>query len=534
MKRGPGPSTHSGLGDYGALAPGGKRAKSRVREGRSALESIAGSQEGAARLVNDIAGFDNRTTAEIRLAFDRLKKDETAYGREAKSVLLWPLRGLSLQQIRALGFGVGPDFWRNVKERDIRRPLADGRTGASGRAMHPKAAGIEEGWRKVSFPASGGGRVFYGTKNRAARMIRESVGGAVSLNTVTNHLPPGIKCAARPTDLCPICEELKSLRLGPGAPVESTCAMGRDAGALVPRSAKAAAVKVLERHEELAARLQRQCAEDMRNPPEDAIVAICDWSGNVVLRGHRSDAYEFFNASSIQLIGARVSFRGADGCPRQMYIHGYGKVNAPFAKTGDWCATAIGTLLAEAISVCGTPPKRHIIWLDTAQHFRNKCLLYEVPNALHRAGAASVQIRFHAEHHGKTPVDASFRRAKEWIRLYLDFAAVKALFVTVEQAIMDAYDAAAPAGEYRVLFLPGTGPAATSRQLRILEVRKLQALESSLPGGYTITYANGTSRRRATIPTDEVNRPGAGKDHVLATKQQKASYVSMVLKKFAP
>ena len=75
-----------------------------------------------------------------------------------------------------------------------------------------------------------------------------------------------------------------------------------------------------------------QCTEDTRIPPGDAVAATCDWSGGVILRGHRSDAYEFFNASSVQLLGARVSFRNSKGDAEQVYVRAYGKVApSPFS-----------------------------------------------------------------------------------------------------------------------------------------------------------------------------------------------------------
>ena len=86
-----------------------------------------------------------------------------------------------------------------------------------------------------SFPPIEGGRVFYGA----------NVGGPVSLNAVPYHVPPGTQSAARPPDLRRgACEELKSMRLGPGALAESARAKERDAGALVPHSAESAALKL--------------------------------------------------------------------------------------------------------------------------------------------------------------------------------------------------------------------------------------------------------------------------------------------------
>ena len=139
----------------------------------------------------------------------------------------------------------------------------------------------------------------------------------------------------------------------------------------------------------------------------------------------------------------------------------------------------------------------------------------------------------HAEHHGKTPLDASFRRAKEWVKLYLDFASVKSLSVTVEDAIRSAYAAAATAKEYHVLFLPGALPSRPPRQLRISDVRKIQKIEARRDGSYAITNADGAKSTRWAILTESAKTTQENKNHVLHTKQQKPSYVGMIQKKFA-
>ena len=268
----------------------------------------------------------------MRRAFVGLKNIKSKWARETKTALLYPLRDLSLREINALGFDVGYDMWQTVKNRAITEPLSDGREGSSGRTRHPKSEEIKAKWFEASYPTSAGSRVFYGTKKRMATIIKEAIGGDVSIATIANYLPAGIKNAARPTDLCPVCEELKSLRLGTQCAPESTCTMGREAGPSALGDEKAEAIKVLEKHEKLAIATRGQCSEDMRNPPDDTVVAVCDWSGGVILRGHRSDAYEFFNASSVQLLGARVSFRNSKGDAEQVYVHAYGKVApSPFS-----------------------------------------------------------------------------------------------------------------------------------------------------------------------------------------------------------
>ena len=203
------------------------------------------------------------------------------------------------------------------------------------------------------------------------------------------------------------------------------------------------------------------------------------------------------------------------------------------SKTGHWCSTAMSSVLVHAFECFGRTPIAVKIWLDTAQHFRNKCIFYEVPTTLFRTSAQNVDICFHAEHYGKTPLDASFRRAKEWVKLYLDFASVKSLSVTVEDAIRSAYAAAATAKEYRVLFLPGAPPSRPPRQLRISDVRKIQKIEARRDGSYAITNADGARSTRWAILTESAKTTQEKKSHVLHTKQQKPSYVGMIQKKFA-
>ena len=328
---------------------------------------------------------------------------------------------------------------------------------------------------------------------------------------------------------------MKALRLGVGCKADSTCTQGRAEDPQGLGEATLEKIEVLERHEKLAPTLREMYSEEMRNPPGDTIVAVCDWSAPIVLQGFRSTAQEFFDKACAPLIGAWISYRGLGNCVAQKYLHAYGEINAKNPKNAKWCVVAVNYLMSEAIKCYGGTPDVVSVWFDTAQHFRNKCLLYEIPRYLFSMSVEKVRINFHAEHHGKTALDATFRRAKDWVNMHVDFAEVKKLTLTPEDALKFAYEAASPtSSEYLPLFLPAVPYAGPMREFRLTRIRAIHHFESYIKGGYKITNASGRDVVRASILTGPVSFPDDddASSHVLVTKHERASYVPMVRKKF--
>ena len=64
----------------------------------------------------DIAGYKNRTTGLLLRAFNECGDSAKERMRLQKVALLYPLKSLSLQMVRDLGFNVGKDLWHTVQD----------------------------------------------------------------------------------------------------------------------------------------------------------------------------------------------------------------------------------------------------------------------------------------------------------------------------------------------------------------------------------------------------------------------------------
>ena len=503
-----------------------------LRVAREALDAIAGSEEDGAALLRDLAGFENHTTDALLEAYRVAGDGKSARSRGIKAALLYPLRKLGRAKAMDLGFKVGKNMWKTaVKFRPgCGRDAADGRIARSGRTLHCKAPEIAQKWEEVSHLTSAGGRVFYGPKRRAADDIAKEVGG-VTGRTVLNLKPEGVTNAARPTDLCPICEELKRRRLGAANRPESTQTHGRGCSG---HPADPGAITILEMHEALAKAQKAAYTRHMMDPPDNSLSVLIDWSGAVEARSFRNTTLEFHSPIYMQMIGTWASFRDRGGEVRRKYFHGYDKAGVARSKDGGWVSEAALYMVGQACEWYGGIPNCLNIWFDTAQHFRNKVVLYEVPTALAGPWAKRAELNFHAEHHGKTGLDGSFRRAKARVRELVDLAEIKAGVQTMEEAILVAYQKAneGTVEEYGAVFLPApTGRP--KRQLRIREVRKINRITTDATGDFTVTYANGSRVGPRKLSTDvpRAQNEKKAKENRLLTEPK--SYVEQIRKKSA-
>ena len=141
-----------------------------------------------------------------------------------------------------------------------------------------------------------------------------------------------------------------------------------------------------------------------------------------------------------------------------VHIHAY-HLRAHVSKNGHRSATAIEECLVVAKKLYyerrKINPRKFDIWMDTAKHYRNKLLMYHMLVASSAASQGRVTLKWFAEHHGKTVLDASFRWARRWVSERVDYGSVKREEITMQKSIIEAYRNAdgEERGNYKVRFL---------------------------------------------------------------------------------
>ena len=238
--------------------------------------------------------YDNRATDAVRAQYESLPKNHLAKeSREAAIRTLAPLAGIPLAEAQRLGFHVERSLWASVQDNASRGPASKPSDKRGGRADHELAGRIKEEWVGRSFEGADGRRVFYKTQQEIAREIADDVtilfpGAAPAISTVVKYKPQEVRRAKHPTDLCPICEEIRRLQLRLakryGAAWEAADARDLEearqheaAKLFAPLAAEAkkasdpdyAAVEVLRKHMDLANSLKEHCVEMIKFCPDE-------------------------------------------------------------------------------------------------------------------------------------------------------------------------------------------------------------------------------------------------------------------------
>ena len=550
------------------FAPKG-RYRERVGAARRMLQEFAGSEEDAALIAKHLAGYDNLTTDELRRQYAALPG-----GRRAKKVrgsgirILAPLASLSRSAVNRLGFDVGRHMWSSVKKHGSGTPLVEPPDDRGGRASHGMADTIRTMWIAKSYEGADGSRVFYRTQRELTREIADEVGEALpayrpSLSTVGRYKPANVKRAKRPSDLCPVCEEARGLQVKiakrygvaeRGA--EDGEVRRHEAKELCARVAGAATeaddpdyanLMVLRKHMDLADTLKTECDNAIKFCPDAGkIVMVADWAGRVEVRSHRSDAHEYFHSQPLQMLGALVSMHRGGGERHTRYIHAY-DLRPRVAKNAYRSTSALEQCIQEAMKMhragSGVPPKSVQIWMDTARHFRAKLLMYHLLWGTDIAKTVKVELRFFAEHHGKTALDASFRLAREWVSTHVDYAKVKSGLVTMRDAVAGAYSTGG-AKRYQPIFLKPPSACAFRYGFRKLIVEETSAVHEMAVAGtakkpeIAINASHGGARRipirwNYALPCDDDDDDSDCEDeNPWSTPQQRPSYVDKIRKKF--
>ena len=200
--------------------------------------------------------------------------------------------------------------------------------------------------------------------------------------------------------------------------------------------------------------------------------------------------------------------------------------------------TAVRFLIDQArllyVAATNREPRKTILYFDTARHFRSKALCYYL-----MVIDVTCEVRFFAEGHGKTMLDGSFAKAKNWLREDFNYAVVK----RGERAMLEELRRIYVVDDYQALPLPlPKRPWYGLRRLQITGVASIHDMwlqEARGAGDPSIVinerYGKRTEMllRWEKLPPKEAAEDGEEQKSDWATKQELETYVSRIRKKFA-
>ena len=411
---------------------------------------MAGDAESVRRIAMDIAGYKNHTTELLLKAYKECGDSRSEGMRLQKVALLYPLKSLSLQFVRELGFDVGRDLWDTVQSHN---PWLFGESyksaSQSGRKKVPDSADMAGAWLSVSHDTSSlDKKLFYGTRAQAALQVQKVMGSKATIRTIMNHRPKCILFTSKPTDLCPICVQLKRLQRSLVTPLGTKAVKKKDKKSIQEK------INVLKHHKDYVGKVRSEYFDSFKGPKKGALTMCIDWSSPVKVSSTYGTSDEFFRPSFVQCIGAHASYMSPDGVYSSAYVHAYGPIGSYVKKNASFTCNVTFFLVRKACeTLCVENPSSVNLWFDTARHFKNKILLNELPSSIFRDLCPSVvSISFHVPHHGKTPLDASFRRGHSWIGTAVDLQKIDEGVVTQEAAFEHAYSAQVTEKLYKVFF----------------------------------------------------------------------------------
>ena len=187
---------------------------------------------------------------------------------------------------------------------------------------------------------------------------------------------------------------------------------------------KAKKLQMHEKHEEMAMLLKKACDDELRRCEDHGkMVAVFDWSAKIDAAPHRQTSTTFSCPARIDLLGALYSIPIAPGHRELRYLHAFDTRDI-VVKNALRCATGIEQCLEyiskEHKAATGALPTACSIWTDCARNFRNQQAVHLLTSGLGHMGMRDVTLNFFAQYHGKSLVDASFRRARKWVLEYVN------------------------------------------------------------------------------------------------------------------
>ena len=435
-----------------------------MQDAMRTLIHLAGSHQDASAMIRDMAGYNNVTTVALKDAYNDCADARQEEGRIHRILHLYPLRSLSLQAVRNLGFDVGPDLWESVKSCNpyLHRSVAK-KASKSGRQRKIARIKIKSAWYSIAQETSNEKKVYYGTRVAAALAVRRTLGANVTLRTLINSRPRDIIFAGKKTDMCGVCVQLRRLQ-------KSIVTLRSQAKAAKTSSSKKMIranisevgqdIRVLMKHKNYVRKIRSIYKKDFGGKP-GVLTITMDWCTPVKFTSNEGTSEEFFRPSYAQCMGAHASYTSVGGESCALYIHAYGEVGTYQSKNAQMTCATCFFLVSEAIRLlCPVSPRAVNVWLDTAKHYRNRLLLNELQRSIfdHYTDTKSVKISFHVPQHGKTALDGSFRWAQEWVRRGVDLREILDGCKTQKKALQDAYGSQPTKARYHVCVYPKKVP----------------------------------------------------------------------------
>ena len=524
--------------NYDELDPAGRAAKARRRLAEKTVGDISGGVKAAELLLKDTVGFANSTTDLLVAAYREIGDSQCEVARARRLMVLYPLRGLSLTAVQSLGFPASKKLWASVqtfKPWDITPPV-DRRADNAGRSTATDKKMIQDAWCARASPTPGGVLVVHGQRRDVAERVRAESGTALSWWSVLRLRPAAVEFARKPTDLCPICEEHRirktwtegTTKTKDEAPAWMAVA---DMGGLSNEEA----VRLLEKHLNYRDQRRQQFKQDCEDMQVGEVTIVVDWAGKVEVSSERGTGPEFHQPTRAVLFGAAAYWRLEGGELAQAYFHAYGHPNLALQKTGAASTTATYETVTTALAHVGPHARCVTIWVDTAQHFRNRVFCHEVPRALLETNLVSnVRIRMHAPHHGKSFLDPSFAKGKMWVQEHVNRSQLTDDNANFAAAIKQAYSHNRGKLQYFPLELGATG-FISAAMLKTGGMKKLVDLTAKQDGSYELLFTTGEvktlSADEAAGQTEERTLGTAGPAS-LALKAEKKTHALEIQKLF--
>ena len=328
-----------------------------------------------------------------------------------------PYTGMSKPDAEALlGIAVPRRLWEAAKRH---RARGGGPYAPPGR--WPGKAGYDRdilahAWRKHAYPScSGAGTVALRGGSKASFAVKISQELGVSLSTAYRGCPPDVVVGVKRTDLCPLCERLRRLRLealgcseeygqkdakqlyeeaGPWG--EAVCGQG-------------GAIKTYEWHEAVRKNQDALLKSHVEAASRNNVVVVFDYAGAALIEHYRGESKEWWSPTKVGIFGA--VFYDGDKSPYTIYVLGSTKERSSF-----WSKLNLEAAL-KSYYATRSPPRggcKVELWCDTASAFRSMEFATVLQSKQIRARGAA--LNFHAEYHGKSIADIKFSHAKNLLR----------------------------------------------------------------------------------------------------------------------
>ena len=328
---------------------------------------------------------------------------------------------------------------------------------------------LAHAWRKYAYPSySSAGTVALrgGSKSPFAAKISQELG--VSLSTAYRGCPPDVVVGVKRTDLCPLCERLRRLRLD---------AMGcseeygqKDAKQLFDEAGtwgeavdgQGGEAKIYEWHETVRENQDALLKSHVEAANRNNVVVVFDYAGAVPIEHYRGEAKDWWNPSKVGIFGA--VFYDGDKIPYTIYVLGSAKERSSF-----WSKLNLEAALASYYAIRPAPrgTSKVEMWCDTASAFRSMEFATVLQSSEIRARGAA--INFHAEYHGKSIADVKFSHAKSLLqRTHFNDVRGQDMQVAVANVLSQGPNA-------KALWLPREGVEAQWAKRSIAKIQKISS-----------------------------------------------------------